>query len=78
MQGITFFRVILLKAEQIYKHWQNCYVGQSHHLRIEFFKLVYHKVASSDTSCFEAHAGLFRLSMKGIFNAYVLQPLAKS
>ena len=33
---------------------------------------IYRKVASSSTSRFEAHAGLFRLSMKGIFDAYVL------
>ena len=32
----------------------------------------YRKVASSNTSCLEAHVGFFRLLMKGIFNAYVL------
>ena len=31
----------------------------------------YRKVASSNTSCFEAHAVFFRLLMKGIFNPYV-------
>ena len=30
------------------------------------------KAASYNTSHFEAHAGLFRLSMKGIFDHYVL------
>ena len=30
------------------------------------------KVASSNTSCLEAHAGFFRLLMKGIFDPYVL------
>ena len=30
----------------------------------------YRKVASSNTSRFEAHAGLFRLSMKAIFDAF--------
>jgi hypothetical protein len=29
-------------------------------------------VASTSPSRFEAHAGFFRLSMKGIFDAYVL------
>ena len=33
---------------------------------------VYRKVANSNMSRFEAHAGFFRLSKKGIFNAYVL------
>ena len=32
----------------------------------------YRKVASSNTSCLEAHDGLFRLLMKGIFDPYVL------
>ena len=32
----------------------------------------YRKVASSNMSRFEARAGLFKLSMRGIFDAYVL------
>ena len=32
----------------------------------------YRKVASSNTSCLEAHASFFRLLMKGIFYPYVL------
>ena len=32
----------------------------------------YRNVASSNTSCLEAHAGFFRLLMKGIFDPYVL------
>ena len=32
---------------------------------------VYRKVASSNMSCLEAHAGFFRLLMKGIFDPYV-------
>ena len=35
-------------------------------------KKTYRKVASSNTSCFEAHARFFRLLMKGIFDPYVL------
>ena len=31
----------------------------------------YRKVASSNTSCLEAHVGFFRLLMKGIFDSYV-------
>ena len=54
---------------------------------------VYHKAASSNTSCsviktkwgntvhlascLEAHAGLLRLLMKGIFDPYVLGPIDK-
>ena len=34
--------------------------------------LTYRKVTSSNTSHLEAHAGFFRLLMKGIFNPYVL------
>ena len=32
---------------------------------------VYSKVASSNTSCLEAHTGFFKLLMKGIFDLYV-------
>ena len=32
--------------------------------------MTYHKVASSDTSHLEAHAGFFRLLMKGIFDSF--------
>ena len=33
-----------------------------------FQAIRYHKVASSNTSHLEAHAGIFRLLMKGIFD----------
>ena len=33
---------------------------------------------SSNTSCFEAYAGLFKLSMKRIFDGYVLRPFGKN
>ena len=36
-------------------------------------RIIYRNVASTSPSCFEAHAGLFRLLMKGILDA-----LAKS
>ena len=38
----------------------------------------YRKVASSILSRSEAHAGLFRLSMKGIFDPYLLRPFDKT
>ena len=37
----------------------------------------YRIVASTSLSCFEAHTGLFRLLMKGIFYPYVLWPFDK-
>ena len=37
----------------------------------------YRRVASSNSSCLEAHAGFFRLLMKGIFDPYVLWPFDK-
>ena len=45
-----------------------------HHTGQKFFKVAieYCKVASSNTSCLEAHAGFFKLLMKRIFDAYVL------
>ena len=33
--------------------------------------IIYRKIASSNTSHLEAHAGIFRLLMKGIFDPYV-------
>ena len=39
--------------------------------------LNYRKIASSNTSRFEAHEGFFRLLMKGIFNPYALWPFDK-
>ena len=40
-------------------------------LRIHEVKIMKRKVASTSPSHFEAHAGLFRLLMEGIFDAYV-------
>jgi hypothetical protein len=37
----------------------------------------YCKVVSPNTSHLEAHAGFFRLLVKGIFNPYELQPFYK-
>ena len=39
---------------------------------VTFLTIKYRKVASSNTSRLEAHAGFFRLLMKRIFDAYVL------
>ena len=42
---------------------------ESHKSNLQF---VYRKVASSNKSCLEAHAGFFRLLMMGIFDPYAL------
>ena len=44
---------------------------------IKVRQIKYCKVASSNTSCLEAHAGFFRLLKKGIFNPYVLGAFEK-
>ena len=46
-------------------------------LALLIFWPTYRKVASSNTSRLEAHAGFFRLLMKGIFDPYVLWPFDK-
>ena len=33
---------------------------------------IHRKIASSNTSCLEAHVGFFRLLMKGTFDPYIL------
>ena len=40
-------------------------------------KVIYRKLASSNLSHLEAHAGFFRLLMKEIFNPYILLPIDK-
>ena len=40
--------------------------------------ITYRKVASSNTSCLEAHAGIYRLHMKGIFDTFFDDLLTKS
>ena len=37
----------------------------------------YRKVRSCNTSCLEAHAGFFRLLIKGIFDPYEMRPFDK-
>ena len=44
---------------------------------IAFSDIKYRKVTSTSPSCFESHVGLFRLLMKGIFDAYVLWPFGE-
>ena len=52
---------MLLEVHKFHRNWD-----------LEYFKLKYCKMASSNTSRLEAHVGFFRLLMKGIFGPYVL------
>ena len=49
----------------------NLIILSSHDYFMQYLVKTYRKVASSNTSCLEAHAGFFRLLMKGIFDLYV-------
>ena len=40
---------------------------------LQFYLMKFYLSASTSPSCLEAHAGLFRLLMKGMFDAYVLR-----
>ena len=51
---------------------ENIYYNLRSHDSSKDFNSKYCIVANTSPSRFEAHAGLFRLSMKGIFNDYVL------
>ena len=57
--------------------WQIGFHKWVYEKNLPFLKFKYRKVASSNTSRFEAHALLFRLYMKGNFDAYVLWPFGK-
>ena len=46
--------------------------------RVSFVSKIYRIVVSTSLSRFEAHVGLFRLLMKGIFDAYLLWPFGEN
>ena len=53
------------------------YAHKNHLIRLGIIgdlseNLIYRKIASSNTSHLEAHAGFFRMLVKGIFDPYVL------
>ena len=56
--------------KQVYQMFQ-CYKS------LQAEKCNYRKIANSNTTRLEAHVGLFRLLMKGIFGPYVLLPYVK-
>ena len=64
--------------------WKSLYISPAvSAMRCQNFKKMkdyetnYSKVISSNSFCLEAHAGICRLLMKGIFDAYVLCPFDK-
>ena len=57
-----------------------CYYLKNLLISYQYKKIIeniYRKVVSSNTSYLEAHAGFFRLLMKGVFDPYVLPPFDK-
>ena len=50
----------------------------SHHSYSNNTKYVYRRVMTTSLLCLEAHAGFFRLFMKGKFDVYSLWPFGKS
>ena len=56
------------RGKSLEQHWPLTMTG---YLKVHP-KITYRKVASSNTSCLEAHAGFFRLLMKWIFDPNVL------
>ena len=58
--------------QKAYFSTQNVYVKVGMGSKCAQSIFMYSKVASSNTSHLEAHAGFFRLLMKGIFDPYVL------
>ena len=61
-----YFRIALFVRLFVYLIWNSC------SFTILDLKVIYRKVASSNMSCLEAHAGFFRLLMKGIFELFLL------
>ena len=49
-----------------------CEMSDFHRVALQQYLIRYREIASSNTSHLGAHAGFFRLLMKGIFDPYVL------
>ena len=64
---VMIMPIEVVSEEQYCRKWS----GASKH------QITYRKVVSSNTSRLDAHAGFFRLLVKGIFNPYVLRPYDK-
>ena len=69
--------------EQTINFYVDCVIGKVIHPKYYKHWCVFHaeskyrKVASSNTTCLGAHAGFFKLLIKGIFDHYVLWPFDK-
>ena len=66
-------------AKKVYTFMQEVlnkyFTGSNNQFRIivtNYPQSIYRKVASSNTSHLEAHAGFFRMRVRGIFDPYVL------
>ena len=69
----TFYEIRYLQQnhKEIFGNQQCAVASAGIHSKLSM-KLKYGIVASSSPSCIEAHAGIFRLLMKGILDPYVL------
>ena len=67
MAILMWLRIIKKKSSA--RHHRHCKIVGQFHFKVAF---EYRKVASSNMSRLEAHAGFFRLLMKGIFDPYEL------
>ena len=73
--NLSYLLFLLIEKEygqECKKEWSKGILHQSIFELLNFLDHEYCKVASSNTSHLEAHAGFFRLLMKGIFDPYVL------
>ena len=81
MELKSIYHCLLYSAHKVWISFQN--FAHEGNRRLKYYlkerpsKLSYLKVASSNTSRLEAHAGFFRLLMKGIFDPYLLRPFDK-
>ena len=79
-EKVLFSIYILIITLWTKQHWKQSMTARSTFLVLllhETFTYKCCKVASSNTTRLEAHAGFFRLLMKGIFDPYVLWPFDK-
>ena len=69
------FGCCIIPAGSVFRSLQVCVTSRTTLWRT--LKHIYCKIACSNMSRLEAHVGLFRLLMKGIFSPYVLWPFDK-
>ena len=62
---------VLTSGKMCLKRMEIICLGSLSKIKVSFSYSAYRKVASSDTSRLEAHAGFSRLLIMGIFDSYV-------